>query len=644
MGRITQGKQKVTTRGTRFRFGAERRWLMLLVLAVLAPLAVFQAAHVSEQRKILEAAEHVSLDGIAGHIGDRMEMELTNTAHLLETLAALPQLSPLPVDECSALMRSILAAQPHYTNFSITDSSRLIACSSSSLDEPLDVSDSLNIRAAFETGTLGLSDFKVGGLTGQPVLVFSHPLFAPDAADRSPASVVGTLNTGLSLNWLQQEMEARPLPSGTRITVMSRDGLVLASSDPDRPPGNRVSPAELQLTLNALADSTSMQPRIENDPHGNSRFLVVRRVGGLPSGALVAVERMEAAALGTVDRLALWWVLAFAGLVAVSLGSVYLIVDHLLLKRLDHLSDSARGYARGIYEGQADIWGDNSGLSALGRDLDGMAADLNARERSLRTALEDMTRARAETARFAYIAAHDLQEPLRAIGGFTRLLEKRLAPVVENDETTRGYMNRVVAAAERMRIMFKELMDYAVMDGGERRRKAVDLESVAARAAQRHETADIRIGRLPVVAGDPRQLQRLLDHLVDNAVTHGHPPGADAPSPLIVISAQRRADMWEISVRDDGPGIPARDREAVFHLFKTLKRRDNIDGTDASGSGVGLPMARRIAELHGGRMWISADTERGCDVRFTLSTRPPSDAATGGRETGSTPNDGVAAA
>lgn len=215
-----------------------------------------------------------------------------------------------------------------------------------------------------------------------------------------------------------------------------------------------------------------------------------------------------------------------------------------------------------------------------------MAGDLDAREKSLRAALEDMTRARAETARFAYIAAHDLQEPLRAIGGFTRLLEKRLKHVVDADKTARGYMDRVVAAAERMRVMFKQLMDYAVIDSGQRRWESVDLEKLARRSAERHPHADIRIENLPVVAGDARLLQRLMNHLLDNAVAHGYDTTGATP-PRIVLSALQHETTWEISVRDNGPGIPERDRETVFHLFKTLKSRNDLD--PQAGSGVGSP-------------------------------------------------------
>lgn len=240
----------MTTRGTRFRIGTERRWLMLLVAAVLAPLAVFQAVHVSEQRAILVSHEFVSLNGIARHIGDRLKLELTTAAHLLDSLSTLPQLSEPHAEGCAEALAGIQAGQPYYTNFSVVDSTRHVVCSSGPLPEPVDVSTSSNIQTAFDTGGLGLSDFKIGLLTGKPIIVLSRPLFGPlrdmtttaapavlaAAGDRAPEPVLGTLNTGLSLDRLQGMMESLALPDGTRVTVLSGDGLVLASSDPERRP------------------------------------------------------------------------------------------------------------------------------------------------------------------------------------------------------------------------------------------------------------------------------------------------------------------------------------------------------------------------------------------------------------------------
>lgn len=602
-GSFCGGSETVTASG-RFRFGAERRWLMILVLAVLAPLAGYQGLHVQEQRDVQRAQEEHVLGRVAHAIGDRLSQEVEAGGRLLASLAKVPELSRPGHPQCDALLAEIAGTQHRYTNFSMVDGTRHIVCSSGPLPRPVDVGAQSNIRTAFETGRLGLSEFKLGLLTGRPVIVLSHPL------QDGLRQVIGTLNTGLSLDWLQEHMAGRPLPPGTRAVVIGRDGLVLASSDPDLAPGMRLPAVDLMPVQTLLAGADTGRP-LTGSAGGVLRAALL--VEGLPGSAAVLVERQEAAALGALDLHARLWFAAFAILMALSLGAVYLTVDRLLLRRLERLSESARRFALGSYAGRADAWADGSGISALARDMDAMAADLEAREASLRGALDDMTRARAETARFAYIAAHDLQEPLRAIGGFTRLLEKRVGP--EADETTRHYMGRVVGAAERMRIMFKELMDYALMDSGPSRRDPVDLAAEARAAADRHPGLAVRLGALPVIGGNRGQIRQLFSHLMDNAAQHAT---AGNGTGRVVVDASRHGALWEISVHDDGPGIPTEDHETVFHLFKKLNRRD-----DHPGSGIGLPMARRIAELHGGRMWISDTPAGGCDIRFTLRAQAP---------------------
>lgn len=597
----------------RFRFGTERRWLTILVLAVLVPLAAFQALHVRDQRQTQSEHQQALLGRIALAVSDRLDLELTTASRLLATLAEVPQLGTPGHPACSTILADMLPTQPHYTNLSQVDETGHIVCSSSPLPAPVDVRRSRNIRAAFETGAVGVSDFKRGLLTKRPVLVLSHPLPGADG------TVTGTLNIGLSLDWLQEHLQRRTLPDGATVTVTSRSGLVLASSDPSHPPGSLLPPEALAPTL-ALLRGGALPTTAPATAMSDGTIRAVTAVGELPSGAVVVVERPEAVAMADIDDMARLWFAAFAGLAVASLGAVYMTVDRLMLRRLDRLSATARSFAQGKYDRRADVWRDDSGLSSLARDMDAMAGELATRERSLREALDDMTRARAETARFAYIAAHDLQEPLRAIGGFTRLLDKRLGDATDPD--VRHYMDRIVGAAERMRLMFKELMDYAVMDAGERLRRPVDLDAVVAEVAGAFPHASVSRAGLPVVAGNPGQLRQLVRNLLDNAVTYA---GADGRHPDVAVSAQRQGDVWEIAVRDNGPGIPAEDRETVFHLFKKLHARETHPRT---GPGTGLPIARRIAELHGGRMWVvprtdQEDVDIGCDVRFTLSATEP---------------------
>ncbi|MCA1972730.1 MAG: cache domain-containing protein, partial [Caenispirillum sp.] len=218
-------------RGRRFRFGTERRWLMVLVAVVLAPLAGYQAVHVAEQRTLMLAHERDSLARTAAAVSQQLTVELTRAAELLASLTAVPQLATPGHPDCPAVLRGIAAGQRRYTNFSVVDASAYIVCSSAPLPAPVFVGNQPNIGEAFETGGLGLSGFKLGPLSGKPVIVLSQPL------RNAGGHVAGTLNTGLSLDWLQETLTARSGPAGTRIVVFDRNGLVLGASDPALPPG-----------------------------------------------------------------------------------------------------------------------------------------------------------------------------------------------------------------------------------------------------------------------------------------------------------------------------------------------------------------------------------------------------------------------
>ncbi|GAA0591931.1 sensor histidine kinase [Caenispirillum bisanense] len=588
--------------GRRFRFGLERRWLLALVVALLAPLAAFEMLHVDEQRSHMLASERDSLDRTASAISRQIAVELHRAGELLASLSAVPQLAVPGHPDCPAVLAGIAAGQRRYTNFSVVDAGGYIVCSSSGpLAAPVFVGNQRNIGEAFETGGLGMSGFKLGPLTGRPVIVLSQPLRDGDGR------IIGTVNGGLSLDWLQDMLLTARLPRRESIVVFNHDGLVLAASDPAATPGS-VLPA---VALEAGRAAVRRDQPAETDA---SRLVVHVRVPGVPGGAIVSASLPADEVLGAINRHAQVWALGFAGLAVLLFVLVSLAVDRLLLRRLDHLSQTARRFAEGDYSGEADRWADGSGLSSLARDLDAMAHELEGREQHLRQTLEDMAKARAETARFAYIAAHDLQEPLRAIGGFTQLLGRRLG--ADLDDQSRHYMQRITSAAERMRSMFKELMVYAVLDASDRMLTPVDLGALVADAARRHPGSHVHAQSLPVVAGNPRQLAALVDHLIDNAVTYADP----ARPSRVAVAAHRRRDVWEVSVRDNGIGIPESMRESVFHLFKKLDPDSGRGGT-----GIGLSMARRIAELHGGRMWISASTGVGCDVRFTLSAVEPSE-------------------
>jgi PAS domain S-box-containing protein len=237
-----------------------------------------------------------------------------------------------------------------------------------------------------------------------------------------------------------------------------------------------------------------------------------------------------------------------------------------------------------------------------------------ARQReTLELSIGELTRSNSELQRFAYAASHDLQEPLRAISGFSDLLTRRYKGRL--DATADEYLDFVRDAAGRMRGMITNLLDYSRIDASPRPFESCDLNAVLSLAlANLHASIDelearIECDRLPTVMGDASQLLQLLQNLLSNAIKFH----SDQP-PQVRVECHRIEQEWQISVRDNGIGLRAEDSERIFEVFKRLHAADRYPG-----SGIGLSVCKRIIERHRGRIWAQPNAEGGgATLFFTL--------------------------
>jgi light-regulated signal transduction histidine kinase (bacteriophytochrome) len=220
-----------------------------------------------------------------------------------------------------------------------------------------------------------------------------------------------------------------------------------------------------------------------------------------------------------------------------------------------------------------------------------------------------------ELERFATIAAHDLQEPLRTILTFTDLIERRYGQTLNTE--ARDYLLRVAGAAARMRALIEDLLTYARIGQAERRFELVDLreslnEAVANLEPLIIETgATIHAGELPVVTGNPQGLTQLFTNLLSNAMKYRL-----AEPPRVEITAERQGKEWVIAVADNGKGIDPTYHDRIFELFRRLEPRGG-----ASGTGLGLAICARVVDVHGGRIWVRSAVGKGATFYFTLPAR-----------------------
>ena len=214
---------------------------------------------------------------------------------------------------------------------------------------------------------------------------------------------------------------------------------------------------------------------------------------------------------------------------------------------------------------------------------------------------------------FAYVASHDLQEPLRAITGFTQLLADRYSGKLDSEADE--FIGYIVDGTRRMKHLIDDVLQYSRVTTHGRPLVPVDMMAVARRAAQNLQatlaasSAEVVFENLPEVEGDSTQLVQLVQNLIANGVKYNR-----SLRPRIGITAVRNDEGdWVISVRDNGIGIDPKYQDRIFRIFARLHTREEFGGT-----GIGLALTRRILERHGGRIWVDSVEGQGATFSFTL--------------------------
>jgi signal transduction histidine kinase len=225
----------------------------------------------------------------------------------------------------------------------------------------------------------------------------------------------------------------------------------------------------------------------------------------------------------------------------------------------------------------------------------------------------ELQRSNQELEHFAYVASHDLREPLRMISSYAGLLQKRLGDRLEGDN--KEFMGYLTDGATRLQAMITDLLDYSRVDRTQMSFSAVEMSEVLVEALSNLQIAieecdaEVTHDAMPRVKGHPLLLVRLLQNLIGNAIKYRAPERR----PLVHVSAERKDGFWTFCVRDNGIGIPADSHDRVFQIFQRLHPRSAYPGT-----GIGLAVCRRIVEHHGGKIWLESKEDEGSTFYFTL--------------------------
>ena len=224
----------------------------------------------------------------------------------------------------------------------------------------------------------------------------------------------------------------------------------------------------------------------------------------------------------------------------------------------------------------------------------------------------ELKRSNEQLQQFAYVASHDLQEPLRMVINYLSLLERRYSDGLDAD--AKEFIDFAVSGGKRMKELIDDLLRYSRVDAQGYAFEMVDMDEVVISAIEVLEMtieenhAKIELDVLPSIFADKMQMIQVMQNLICNAIKfHGPEP------PRIQISATSGVGEWTFSVKDNGIDLKMENAERIFQMFQRLPTRSEVAGT-----GIGLPIAKKIVERHSGRIWVESEEGVGATFFFTI--------------------------
>jgi signal transduction histidine kinase len=295
-----------------------------------------------------------------------------------------------------------------------------------------------------------------------------------------------------------------------------------------------------------------------------------------------------------------------------------------VLAPIERLGEQTRHVASGQLRHKIQVAGPNE-LTELGADIEYMRSEIVNQlalaeeiQEELRRQGQELERSNADLQQFAYVASHDLSEPLRKVSNFCQLLERQYADQL--DDRARQYIYFAVDGAKRMQTLITDLLALSRVGRTTEEFVPDDLNEIFQRVLSSQSDHIAATGArvecrssLPTVPGDASLLESLVENLIGNAIKYRR----DDVAPVVILSAERGEDEWEFTVADNGIGIDPKYAERIFAVFQRLHLRDQYGGT-----GIGLALCRKIVEFHGGRIWLDPVQSEpgGATFRFTLPT------------------------
>jgi len=380
------------------------------------------------------------------------------------------------------------------------------------------------------------------------------------------------------------------------------------SGDPEDSPGEKRERARRAGRAGIIAGRAGRRPRLRHllaALFAVAGFLVA--AAGVVAGVYLDKASTEELVAVLASSLA---VIVLAG------AAVWLALRRVVVEPVASVAADALVVAGGDLDHAVEPTGPRE-VAEMAAAIEAMRTRILSEVSQARALNNELARSNEELEQFAYVASHDLQEPLRKVTSFCQLLAQRYGGQL--DERGEQYIEFAVDGAKRMQVLINDLLAFSRIGRTTDHFEAVDLAEctdIAVRnlsLAIEQAGAEVRVeGALPKVMGDRSLLVALMQNLIANAVKFR----GDSP-PQVAVSAEAGEDDWTVSVADNGIGVEPRFADRIFVIFQRLHGREAYAGT-----GIGLAMCRKIVEFHGGRIWLDTGYGPGARFCFTLPKVP----------------------
>lgn len=595
-----------------------RSQLAGLMLAAVLPVWILSGWLVFHAYSVKRSQVASTMQASARDLAMLVDRDLASVQAALQALATSPAFAAGDFKAVHGQVMELLKSYPGADIIVADRSSQQVVNSARPLGSALPRRNNPEtVRRIFAEAKPVVSDLFFGALTRRPLISIDVPVCRQgkvlyDLAMTFPSDRMGALlrQQRLAAEWYSAIVDAKTV-------------VIARSRFPERYVGRRVNPAHLQTVQ--LTEGTAEYRNIEGSrvlvAFCNSSLSPWRVVVGVPKDVIL-------------NSIYLWtaWAVAGAGLISlfgVALawrfsrriaGEIQSLVEPALAIGRGEPVSSLGSFAVSEIGVVASALGQAGDLiqvreRELGRSLEILATESAERREAnerLEATLADLKRSNEELEQFAYIASHDLQEPLRMIASYTQLLDQRYGDRL--DDKARKFIDYAVDGALRMQRLINDLLAYSRVSRRSKAMEPVGAGAVLGDALRNLATAIeesesiILHGELPTVRADATQLSQLFQNLVANAIKF-----RGAAPPQVRITAQDQGEQWRFSVQDNGIGIDEQYADKIFVIFQRLHTRQEYPGT-----GIGLAICRRIVERHGGRLWFESQPGDGATFHFTL--------------------------